>query len=150
MSPPPIHAVPGCELCRDPGGLLAWQDAAWRVVRVADAAFPGFYRVVSRAHVAEFSDLDDAARAHCMRLVATVERVLREALSPTKVNLAALGNLVPHLHWHVVARFDWDSHFPQPIWGTRQREVHPAPLERLAKGLQGLDERVAEALSRLA
>jgi diadenosine tetraphosphate (Ap4A) HIT family hydrolase len=144
---PPAHAVSGCELCREPGGLLVWQDDAWRVIRIADAAFPGFYRVVSRQHVAEFSDLDAAARAHAMTLVATVERVLRDALSPTKINLAALGNMVPHLHWHVIARFDWDSHFPQPIWGTRQRDVQPPAAERLAAGLAGLDERVAAALS---
>jgi len=146
---PPEIPVPGCELCREAGGTLVWQDAAWRVIRVADAAFPGFYRVVSRRHVAELSDLDDAARARAMTLVAGVERVLRDALAPTKINLAALGNMVPHLHWHVIARFDWDSHFPQPIWGTRQRDVHPAPAERLAAGLAGLDERVAAALSRL-
>jgi diadenosine tetraphosphate (Ap4A) HIT family hydrolase len=150
MSALPAHVVPGCELCRELGGTLVWQDAAWRVIRVADAAFPGFYRVVSHDHQAEFSDLDDAAREHCMRLVATVERVLREALSPTKINLAALGNMVPHLHWHVIARFDWDSHFPQPIWGTRQREVQPPAAERLAQHLTGLDERVAAALSRAA
>jgi len=146
----PEHPAPGCELCREPGGTLVWQDAAWRVIRVADAAFPGFYRVVARAHVGEFSDLDAAARHHVMNLVATVERVLREALVPTKVNLAALGNVVPHLHWHVIARFDWDSHFPQPIWGARQREVQPAPAERLAAGLAGLDERVARALAACA
>lgn len=146
----PDHPAPGCELCRESGGALVWQDDAWRVIRIADADFPGFYRVVARRHVAEFSDLDDAARTDCMRLVATVERVLREALSPTKVNLAALGNMVPHLHWHVIARFDWDSHFPQPIWGARQREVQPPAAERLAAALAGLDERVAAALSRAA
>jgi diadenosine tetraphosphate (Ap4A) HIT family hydrolase len=76
--------------------------------------------------------------------------VLRDALAPTKINLAALGNMVPHLHWHVIARFDWDSHFPQPIWGTRQRDVQPPAAERLARPLTGLDERVAAALSRAA
>ena len=149
MSALPAHVVPGCDLCLELGGTLVWRDAAWRVIRVADAAFPGFYRVVSHEHQAEFSDLDDAAREHCMRLVATVERVLREALSPTKINLAALGNMVPHLHWHVVARFDWDSHFPQPIWGPRQREVSPAAAGRLALPLQELDAAVVAACSLL-
>lgn len=144
----PAHPAPGCELCRESGGALVWQDDGWRVIRIADANFPGFYRVVSRQHVAEFSDLDAAARARAMTLVATVERVLREALAPTKINLAALGNMVPHLHWHVIARFDWDSHFPQPIWGTRQREVQPPAADRLAGPLTSLDERVAAALSR--
>jgi diadenosine tetraphosphate (Ap4A) HIT family hydrolase len=42
--------------------------------------------------------------------------VLREQLAPTKINLAALGNMVAHLHWHVIARYDWDSHFPASVW----------------------------------
>jgi diadenosine tetraphosphate (Ap4A) HIT family hydrolase len=143
---PSAGASPGCELCQKPGGLLLWTDGDWRVIRVEDADFPGFYRVVSNRHLAEFSDLAPAARERCMRLVAAVERVLVERLAPTKVNLAALGNMVPHLHWHVVARFDWDSHFPQPIWGVRQREVQPSAVERLAPGLAALDAAVLAAL----
>jgi diadenosine tetraphosphate (Ap4A) HIT family hydrolase len=144
----PAHPAPGCELCRESGGALVWQDDGWRVIRIADANFPGFYRVVSRQHVAEFSDLDAAARAHAMTLVATVERVLREALSPTKINLAALGNMVPHLHWHVIARFDWDSHFPNPIWGERRRAVEPPAERRLGLALNDLDAAVNAALAQ--
>lgn len=81
-----------------------------------------------------------------MRVVATVEHVLRRVLAPTKINLASLGNVVPHLHWHVVARFEWDSHFPQPIWGQRQREVPGGVAARLACDLHTLDEAVRAAL----
>jgi len=76
-----------------------------------------------------------------------VEQVLRETLAPTKINLAALGNMVPHLHWHVIARFDWDSHFPQPIWGPRQRTPVPAASERLTLPLDEVDRRVRTALA---
>jgi diadenosine tetraphosphate (Ap4A) HIT family hydrolase len=126
--------------------MPVWRDARWRVIRVEDSDFPAFYRVVHREHVAEFSHLPDDQRARCMALVTAVERVLRHRLSPTKVNLAALGNLVPHLHWHVIARFDWDSHFPQPVWGLRQRDPAPSPLQRLALPLDALDVAVREAL----
>lgn len=143
---PTPGAAPSCELCQQPGGLLLWSDADWRVIRVEDADFPAFYRVVSNRHVGEFSDLPLADRERCMRLVAAVERVLIERVAPAKVNLAALGNMVPHLHWHVVARFAWDSHFPQPIWGQRQREVSPPAEARLALPLQALDEAVQAAL----
>jgi len=81
-----------------------------------------------------------------MQLVCAVERVLLDRLHPTKINLAALGNMVPHLHWHVIARFTWDSHFPQPIWGAVQRGVDPAPTGRLACRLDELDAAVAAAL----
>lgn len=139
-------ALPACELCQKPGGRLVWRDADWRVIRVEDADFPAFYRVVSNRHVGEFSDLPAEARERCMRLVATVERVLIDQVAPTKINLAALGNMVPHLHWHIVARFEWDSHFPQPIWGQRQREVVPAAVAQLAVTLEALDAAVTAAL----
>jgi diadenosine tetraphosphate (Ap4A) HIT family hydrolase len=55
--------------------------------------------------------------------------------------------MVPHLHWHVIARFNWDSHFPQPVWGLRQREVLPAPVGRLTSSLADLDAAMAAALN---
>jgi diadenosine tetraphosphate (Ap4A) HIT family hydrolase len=146
MFTPLPGASSSCELCQKPGGRLVWSDPDWRVIRVDDADFPAFYRVVCNRHVAEFSDLGMAARERCMRLVAAVERTLVERARPTKINLAALGNMVPHLHWHVVARFDWDSHFPQPIWGPRQREVTPSAAARLAVPLDVLDAAVVAAL----
>ncbi len=136
----------GCELCREAGGHALWRDADWRVVRVADDAFPAFYRVIANRHVAEFSDLPAAARQRCIELVAAVEGALRRQLAPTKINLASLGNQVAHLHWHVVARFDWDARFPQPIWGSALREVQPPPRDRLAVSLAQLDRAVQEAL----
>jgi diadenosine tetraphosphate (Ap4A) HIT family hydrolase len=143
----PRSPVSGCELCERQGGTLLWSDDGWRVVRVADTNFPAFYRVVCNDHVGEFSALPAFERRRCMDLVCGVERVLIERLRPTKVNLAALGNVVPHLHWHVIARFDWDSHFPQPIWGTAQRTVQPPPLSWLGTCLEELDEMVVEAVA---
>lgn len=142
---------PGCELCEHtetPAWSLVFADARLRVVRVLDAPeFPAYYRVIWNAHVAELSDLAVADRAHLMNAVVAVERVLREALQPSKINLAALGNMVPHLHWHVIARFDWDSHFPQPIWGARQRTPEPAATQRMAMALSELDLLVRAALA---
>ena len=56
-----------------------------------------------------------------MDVVFAVESVLREQLDPHKINLASLGNAVPHLHWHVIPRYADDPHFPQPIWATAER-----------------------------
>jgi len=148
-----VSAAPngaGCELCSSAGGLLLWRDDTWRVIRVDDDAFPAFYRVICNRHVGEFSELSAAERQRCMNLVCAVERALIASLAPTKINLAALGNVVPHLHWHVIARFDWDSRFPQPIWAGAQREVVPPPLERLACPLPVLDDAVRAALHAVA
>lgn len=140
----------GCALCEAPGGTMVAQARRWRVIRADDAAHPAFYRVVWREHVAEFGDLDAAARVHCMTVVEAVERTLRERLAPTKINLAALGNVVPHLHWHVIARYDWDSHWPQPVWAPAQRVVEPSPVARLGMSLAALDASVAQAVAPLA
>jgi len=141
---------PGCELCREAGGTLVFQSARWRVIRADDAAFPAFYRVVWREHVAEWSDLALADQAALMGAVTAVERVLRDGLAPTKINLASLGNVVPHLHWHVIARFDWDSRFPAPVWAAAARAVEPPPAARLRVPLEELDARVARAVAALA
>jgi diadenosine tetraphosphate (Ap4A) HIT family hydrolase len=111
-----------CELCAQIGGTLLWQDDTCRVVLVADADYPGFCRVIWQQHVKEMTDLSAAEREHFMAAVFAVEAALREALHPDKINLASLGNLTPHLHWHVIPRFKHDKHFPQPIWGVSQRE----------------------------
>jgi len=116
-----------CPLCTGIGGTLVFQGEKFRVIRAAEAGFPAFYRVVWTKHVAEFSDLDDDDRNLCMTVVTQVEQALREHLQPAKINLAALGNVVPHLHWHVIARFDWDTHFPAPVWAGAKR---PADLPR--------------------
>lgn len=136
-----------CDLCEQPGGELVHRAERWRVIRAADANFPTFYRVVWNEHVAEFTDLSEADRKLCLDVVCAVERVLRDALAPTKINLASLGNVVPHLHWHVIARFEWDSHFPQPVWGTAQRAVEGGAAARLALPLHELDARVRAALA---
>lgn len=114
---------PICELCAHPGGEVLWQDAECRVVRVADADYPGFCRVIWKAHVREMSDLDPASQLRLLRVVMALENTVRRLFSPDKINLASFGNMVPHLHWHVIPRWRDDRHFPEPIWGRVQRET---------------------------
>ena len=124
-----------CELCETVGGELLWQGERLRIVHVSEPGYPGYCRVIWEAHVKEMTDLEDEDRAHMMDVVFAVESVLREQLAPVKVNLASLGNQVPHLHWHVVPRFSDDPHFPQPIWskpvrGEAGRDVNVDALKR--------------------
>jgi diadenosine tetraphosphate (Ap4A) HIT family hydrolase len=127
-----------CELCATPGGTVLWEDPRCRVIRVEEPGYPQFCRVIWKAHVREMTDLAPADRLHCMNVVFAVERGMRDALSPVKINLASLGNMVAHVHWHVIPRFADDPHFPQPIWGIRQREdrVAPADADALAKAIR--------------
>ncbi|MDD3018557.1 MAG: HIT family protein [Comamonas sp.] len=134
-------------LCTEPGGQLVWQGAQLRLIRAQEAGFPAFYRIVWNAHVAEFSDLTRAEREHCMQAVTLVEQVLRAQLAPTKINLATLGNMVAHLHWHVIARFDWDSHFPAPVWASAQRPRNLVQEAALAQQLPQVDALLAQTLA---
>lgn len=111
-----------CELCDTPGGELLWQDELCRVVLVADAHYAGFCRVILNRHVKEMTDLAESERARLMAVVFAVEACVRETLQPDKINLASLGNMTPHVHWHVIPRFADDRHFPNPIWGEARRE----------------------------
>lgn len=141
----------GCALCEQEGGIPVFRNEVLRVIRATgdeqSADHPAFYRVIWNAHVAEWTDLAPPDRSRIMQAVAKVETVLRQALQPTKVNLASLGNVVPHLHWHVIARFDWDARWPAPVWAPKQREV-PDASARLPLSLEALDAHIAAALSQ--
>jgi diadenosine tetraphosphate (Ap4A) HIT family hydrolase len=115
-----------CELCDNDGGTPVWRNERCRVVHVQEPGYAGYYRVIWNAHVKEMTDLTEADRAHCMRVVFTLESALRERLRPDKVNLASLGNVTPHLHWHVIARFRDDPHFPNAAWGPPCRPSETA------------------------
>ncbi len=110
-----------CPLCQPQGETVLWQDQLCRLILVDDADYPGYCRVIWQQHIAEMSDLDVKQRQHLMAVCWQVEQVMRETLQPHKVNLASLGNMVPHLHWHIIPRYQDDAHFPQPVWGARQR-----------------------------
>ena len=96
---------------------MLWQDDFCRVVLADEPDYPGFLRVILNAHVKEMTGLPAADRQALMRVVFAAEAALREVMAPDKVNLASLGNVVPHLHWHVIPRWRDDRHFPEPVWG---------------------------------
>ncbi len=110
-----------CALCKPTPHVVLWQDAFCRVVLLNDVDYPGYCRVELVAHIKEMSDLFIEDRNRLMAVVWEVERALRALLNPTKINLASLGNKTPHLHWHVIPRFEDDQHFPNSHWGEVTR-----------------------------
>lgn len=138
-----------CSLCDTDGGALVLRAEKFRVVRVDEAGFSAFYRVIWNIHAAEFSDLNADDRRLCMDAVVAVEQALREQLQPTKVNVASLGNMVPHVHWHVIARFAWDSHFPSPVWAAAQRESPPGPYDAVVSQRGATEALIVQKLKAL-
>jgi len=112
-------AAAGCVLCDEAGGQIIWSDALARVVNVEDEDHPAFCRVVLQRHEREMTDLDETECAAMMRIVFAVERAQRTLLNPDKINIACFGNMVAHVHWHVIPRFRLDPHYPNPVWGSR-------------------------------
>ena len=114
-----VETVGRCVLCEESGGEIVWSNALARVVNVNDQDHPGFCRVIMQRHIREMTDLSDNEGAAVMRIVLAAERAQRKLLSPEKINLASFGNMVAHLHWHVIPRFATDPQYPNPVWGSR-------------------------------
>ena len=96
-----------CPLCTATDEEILYLSDLYRIIAVNDPAWPGFCRVILNSHAAEMTDLPIEHRSALMH--------------PDKINLASLGNVVPHVHWHVIPRWREDSHFPDPIWATAKR-----------------------------
>lgn len=123
-----------CDFCAGHGGEVLWQDDFCRVVRAEEPDYPGFCRVILARHVREMTDLGADERARLMAVVFAVEAAVREAMAPDKMNVASLGNMTPHLHWHVIPRFVDDRHFPSAVWGAPRRGAS-VPGERRERAL---------------
>jgi diadenosine tetraphosphate (Ap4A) HIT family hydrolase len=130
-----------CALCGPTSNTLLWQDDFCRVVLLLDADYPAYCRVELLAHVKEMTDLSPHQRARMMKTVFAVELAIREVFNPDKINLASLGNKTPHMHWHVIPRFENDKHFPNSHWAEAIRDSNPAPLDE--KNTKTLTDKIA-------
>jgi diadenosine tetraphosphate (Ap4A) HIT family hydrolase len=90
-----------------------------------DQFFPGYCFVFTRSHVTELFHLDSEARTAVVNEVSAVAAALNRVFNPAKINYELLGNMVPHMHWHIVPRFTDDPLWPRPIWSEPHK---PAEL----------------------
>jgi len=108
-----------------------------RLLLSNDANYPWLLLVPRRAGACEIIDLEEADQRQLMTENAEVSRALRAVASCDKLNVAAIGNLVPQLHVHIVARTRCDAAWPMPVWGTvPTRAYDPADRERLVAALR--------------
>lgn len=124
-----------CELCAATGETLLWRGQHCRVILVDDADYPGFCRVIWNDHIKEMTDLPAQMRTEMMNIVFAVESAVRDILQPAKINLASLGNMTPHLHWHVIPRYIDDKHFPNPIWAAPVRGTRVSAIRNIRECL---------------
>jgi diadenosine tetraphosphate (Ap4A) HIT family hydrolase len=97
-----------------------------RVLVIKDAHYPWLLLVPRRDGASEIIDLDEVEQAQLMTEISRVARALKEVTQCDKLNIAALGNLVPQLHVHVIARRSSDVAWPRPVWGVMPPLAHDA------------------------
>lgn len=112
-----------------------------------DAGYPWLILVPRRAGIREIFELSEPDQQALWQESAQVARLLQAAFSPDKLNIAALGNMVPQLHLHHIARFETDAAWPAPVWGKVPAQVYDRSL--LTQRLQQLQAKAAESWSRL-
>jgi diadenosine tetraphosphate (Ap4A) HIT family hydrolase len=95
------------------------------VLLLNDSRFPWFVLVPRREGASELTDLSDGDAAVLMHEIRVATRVMLDLAKPDKVNVAAIGNIVPQLHVHVVGRFLSDPAWPGPVWGFGVRAPYP-------------------------
>lgn len=128
---------------------MIWRGDDCRIILVNDPELPGFCRIIWNLHVSEMTDLTYGEREHLMTLVFAVEEAVRYVMHPDKMNVAALGNMAPHIHWHVIPRYKDDAFFPGSVWSNKINKTPALILESRMEKVQDLPAAIRETISRL-
>ncbi len=91
------------------------------MVEVEQSEIP-WVKVFTKRKIKEFSECTLEEKTEIFRIIDITEKLMLEYFKADKINIASFGNMLPHVHWHVMARFKADSYFPEPMWGRKQRE----------------------------
>lgn len=90
-------------------------------VQIHESEIP-WLKIFTKEQIREFSDCDFSTKAEILNALDIIEKEMIAFYSPIKINIASFGNYLPHLHFHIMARFEDDSYFPEPMWGKKMRE----------------------------
>ena len=81
-------------------------------------------KIFTQTAYTEMSDVPSEIKLEIYNLLDIIEKEMITYYNPKKINIASFGNYMPHVHWHIMARFEEDSYFPEPMWGEKQREAN--------------------------
>lgn len=129
------------QLADDTHPVVQWTLSELRLMD--DANHPWLILVPRVEDAVELIDLSDTQQVELMREIALASRALQAAFKPHKLNVASLGNLVPQLHVHVIARFEDDIAWPRPVWGMASAQ--PYPPEALVRRIEHLQAALKKA-----
>jgi diadenosine tetraphosphate (Ap4A) HIT family hydrolase len=112
-------------------------------IEVHESEVP-WLKIFTQRPVKEFSECSAMEKSAIWHALDIIEKAMLEYYRPEKINIASFGNMLPHVHWHITARFKEDSYFPEPMWGPKQRvgslELPPIEpfLDRIREALTGV------------
>ena len=92
-------------------------------IEVENSEIP-WLKIFTQKPYKEMSEVPAIVRFEIYELLDLIEKEMLSYFNPSKINIASFGNYVPHVHWHIMSRFKEDSYFPEPMWGTKQREAN--------------------------
>lgn len=106
-------------------------------IEIHDSEIP-WLKIFTHVPHKEFSQCSREEKAMIWECLDILEKEMLEYFKPEKINIASFGNMLPRVHWHVMARFKEDSYFPEPMWGAKQREgnAKAAPMEPFIERLK--------------
>ncbi|UPT76535.1 HIT domain-containing protein [Sulfurovum sp. XGS-02] len=90
-------------------------------IEIEESEIP-WLKIFTQHAYKEMSEVPALIKHEIYELLEIIEKEMLSYYKPKKINIASFGNYVPHVHWHIMARFEEDSFFPEPMWGTKQRE----------------------------
>ena len=97
--------------------------------------------IFTKREIKEFSETTLEEKSEIFRLLDIIEKEMLYYYNPKKINIASFGNMLPRLHWHIMARFEEDSYFPEPMWGKVQRSAR-LELKSFDKFVEGLNKKL--------
>jgi len=116
-----------CPLCKANEDII-YEDSFLRVVLVDE--IDGYIRVITQKHIKEFSELSDEEAVTLSLTVKKIEKAMIKLLNPDKINIASLGNMVPHLHIHIIPRYINDPWWPGATFCDKKREFNYPPFDK--------------------
>jgi diadenosine tetraphosphate (Ap4A) HIT family hydrolase len=120
---------PMCSRWNDHADLRIAEREHSFVILNRDQYFPGYTLLFTKEHVTELFHLDREVRVGLMEEVSCVAEALFTVFHPDKINYELLGNMVPHIHWHLVPRRSTEPLWPRPIWSEPHNELLLSPGE---------------------
>lgn len=90
-------------------------------IEIEESEIP-WLKIFTQTAYKEMSEVPSEIKFEIFELLDIIEKEMLAYYKPKKINIASFGNYMPHVHWHIMARFEEDSYFPEPMWGTKQRE----------------------------